>query len=49
VIGYQSSGSDISRDIATLAKEVHIAAKSDAYAKESSIYSNLHFHPTVSK
>ncbi|KAL9305868.1 Flavin-containing monooxygenase FMO GS-OX-like 6 [Arabidopsis thaliana] len=49
VIGNQSSGSDISRDIATLAKEVHIAAKSDAYGKESSIYSNLHFHPTIDR
>ncbi|XP_010476171.2 PREDICTED: LOW QUALITY PROTEIN: flavin-containing monooxygenase FMO GS-OX-like 6 [Camelina sativa] len=57
VIGNQSSGRDISKDIATLAKEVHIAAKSlmqkkesaDAYKKESSRYSNIHIHQTIDR
>ncbi|EOA37618.1 hypothetical protein CARUB_v10012015mg, partial [Capsella rubella] len=35
VIGNQSSGRDVSKDIATLAKEVHIATKFDAYDKKT--------------
>ncbi|ESQ35615.1 hypothetical protein EUTSA_v10007545mg [Eutrema salsugineum] len=49
VIGNQSSGRDISKDIATLAKEVHIASKSGANGKKSSRYSNLHIHPTIER
>lgn len=49
VIGNQSSGADISKDIATMAKEVHIAAKFDTYEKRSSCHSNIHIHPPVTK
>ncbi|KFK43477.1 hypothetical protein AALP_AA1G130100 [Arabis alpina] len=49
VIGNQSSGTDISKDIATMAKEVHIAAKPDTYENQSSLYSNLLIHPTIER
>jgi len=48
VIGSQASGNDISTDIATIAKEVHISSKmvaSDSYG----CYDNLRIHPTVVK
>ncbi|KAG7646026.1 Flavin-containing monooxygenase FMO GS-OX-like 1 [Arabidopsis thaliana] len=46
VIGSQASGNDISTDIATIAKEVHISSKmvaSDSYG----CYDNLRIHPTI--
>ncbi|VVA91067.1 unnamed protein product [Arabis nemorensis] len=51
VIGSQSSGTDISRDIATMAKEVHMSAKavaSNTYIARTS-HKNLRIHSTISR
>ncbi|KAJ4865794.1 Flavin-containing monooxygenase FMO GS-OX-like 1 [Raphanus sativus] len=49
VIGSQSSGNDISKDIATMAKEVHVSSKaisSNSYVEYTG-QKNLRIHPTI--
>ncbi|CAH8389062.1 unnamed protein product [Eruca vesicaria subsp. sativa] len=49
VIGSQSSGNDISKDIATMAKEVHVSSKaiaSNSYVEHTG-QKNLRIHPTI--
>lgn len=48
VIGYHPSGMDISRDIAGVAKEVHVAIRSAPCEMQSSTaHANLWLHPMV--
>jgi cation diffusion facilitator CzcD-associated flavoprotein CzcO len=49
LIGSSASGVDISRDIATAAKEVHIAARTfvDGTLGKQAGYDNLWLHPMV--